>query len=560
MASPHSKRPADSTTEATSTKKPKKSAAADDSSANKPKPASQTELQKSLLESDAELRNVFLQCLREKPESIDRKQFVKDFWADRQHLLRAHAAERAQDRGRYNVLSEVKPTVREGSMKIDFGQDQIKEIFRMYPVVRQAHAELLMPNKPKEDRQHFGEEVEFWSEFFRSRLCKKLRGLRVTEEDARSPLLDRYLDMSEEEVRERLGRQVAESHVQRYIDVEGNEQNTKWKGNEPDQTMRPSSSNEIPIIGRLNATSERILSRTEPADSEAQPHAPIGMDEETWKEVRLRDLAGEAGEDMVRLNIKDQAAFGPQEDRKSKEAKKNPEGDSKQVVSSLRKSVQAMNNGVLDLSASVNLEDDSDSGSEDSDSDTNTTAPARSSQNKKSADRSLRLATSQVRDLIRDQHSSQSFTPITDRQAKNDTDNILRAFNWPPESRDFITEVILTHQTTNEFLHYFWTLLLSQSPSMSIEVPSLLGAMKKSLERLKSHAEAAEIVRKGRLTEMKKQAQQTARRTGKDPGVDVRKAGPSGKQVERLVSPLVSAIKSAITKGEEALRNLPAPA
>lgn len=574
MPSPQSKRTAETSGDTAGINKKHKKSNNDESTA-KSKP-SQTELQKSLLESDAELRRVFLQFLKEKPESIDRKQFVKDFWTDRQHLLRAHAAERQQDRGRYNVLSEVKPQVREGSMKIDFTQEQIQDIFRMHPVVRKAHSDLIRFDKTPDDRQHFKLELEFWQEFFRSRLCKKLRGLSVTDDDPRSPLLDRYLDSSEKEITTRLEGQVEQSHVPHFIDLGGNEQNhSQRKGNAPDETMRPSSVVEIPIIRRLNATSERILSSNDPEDPVLleDQHAPVGLDENTWEELRLRDLQSNKGETGIRLNIRDHqnpagkaqgqnhgkhSENGQTAMRSGKAYRKGPQ----KVLASLRRNKGSPDGGILDLSASLSFLDtlESDESGSETDSAQRNHHHTTKSSLKKSSERTLRLATQQIQSLIRSYHDNAFALPPNRRVGRNDTDAILKSFGWPGESRDFVNEIILTHQTTNEFLHYFWSLMVAQSPSMQAELQGLVQAMENNLQRMRSQAEAAEVVRKGRLQELKKQAQQVAQRIKRDPGVDTRKAGPSQKQVEALAGPLAKAVWRAVRQGKEVLRNLPAAA
>ena len=50
------------------------------------------------------------QSLREKPETVTVPQFTAQFWSTRLHLLRAHAIEKAQKEGEYNVLPEIKHT------------------------------------------------------------------------------------------------------------------------------------------------------------------------------------------------------------------------------------------------------------------------------------------------------------------------------------------------------------------------------------------------------------------------------------------------------------------
>ena len=546
MASPQPKRPAPPSATEGSSKKPKKTN--DTAKTPKPKgPGPEAQLQQSCLKENAELRNVFIKLLKEKPESIGQAQFVRDFWASRQHILRAHAVEKEQGRGRYNVLSELKPRVKEGGMKIDFGRDHVREIFRMHPVVQTAYNDLTDPARGKEALG----ETEFWNKFFTGRLCKKLRGERIREDDVRFPPLDRYLDMSDEEVRIRLGKQVAGAHVPHYIDLEGNESNTKYRGNAPDWDMRQDvlGDEKLPIIRRLNAVSEAILAREEAADpGVGERHAPVGMDEGTWKELQLRDLQAEAGEDQVKLNI-NEAGLGKRAHNvgKGKQIKSKERVDPKAVIKSLRKSAEATADGTLDLTASINFPENEDAeASDDSDDE------GAASSNPQTL--ALRTATAQLQHLI------SPTTPFTAPPYNATTEQILSSLSWPAASTSTLSDLLLTHQTTTEFLHYFWSLVSTRGSTMSTELPSLIGALEKSLGRLRLQAEAAETVKQGRLEGVRKEAIDKARRMRTKPFVDEKAAGPGKRDVEGLVDMLVSAVEGAIAKGRGILKSLPAVA
>lgn len=83
------------------------------------------------------------------------------------------------------------------------------------------------------------------------------------------------------------------AHVPHIIDIEGNEENhSQRKGNQPDFTMRPSSVDRVPIIRTLNNLSEKLLLKVAPND--VDPSLPIGVDEETYNELALRDLQVDA--------------------------------------------------------------------------------------------------------------------------------------------------------------------------------------------------------------------------------------------------------------------------
>ncbi|KAL8692989.1 MAG: hypothetical protein Q9224_003847 [Gallowayella concinna] len=188
---------------------------------------SNADLQQSLLKSNPQLSKTFRESLRTKPDSISDSQFGSQFWSTRIHLLRAHAIEKNQTRGSYNVLASIKPETKDGAPRLSISKEQIQLIFNQHAIVRRAYDE----NVPKVS------ESEFWAKFFRSRLFKKLQDKLITDEDPTIPFLDKYLEIDEDAEH---AKRLLASHVPHIIDVEGNEENhSQRKGNKPDFTMRP---------------------------------------------------------------------------------------------------------------------------------------------------------------------------------------------------------------------------------------------------------------------------------------------------------------------------------
>lgn len=248
------------------------------------------ELQRSLLNAQPVLRQRFNESLAQKPENITVTQFQKQFWSTRIHLLRAHQVEKSQHQGIYNVLAVVKPELVDGKPRLMLSKEQIQLIFSLHPVVKHAYNE----NVPQMS------EGEFWSRFFASRLVKKLKGEKVQESDPTDVKFDRYLTWKDQDLHAEPA-----DHVPHFIDLEGNEQNHSQKrGNRPDQWMRPKDE---PIMKVLNSLSEKLLADVTPADIEA--HAPVGMDEETFKQLQLRDLERNSLDNRVMLNIRDRSKF-----------------------------------------------------------------------------------------------------------------------------------------------------------------------------------------------------------------------------------------------------------
>lgn len=309
---------------------------------------SNVELQQSLLKENPSLSKTFWESLRTKPPSITSSQLTAQFWSSRIHLLRAHAIERHQTRGQYYVLSTIRPRADDSRM-LDVSREQIQLIFNQHPLVKRIYDE----NVPKID------EAAFWSRFFQSRIFKKLKGERITEIDPPDPILDKYLQTDEDDER---ARRLMETHVPHIIDIEGNEENhSQRKGNAPDLTMRPS--NKVPILRTLNMRSEKLLSHVTPNDID--PSLPIGVDEDTFNSLALRDLQGDAEQNQRILNIKDQSSFFNKNSGISEDAVKFVKQDSEKVLSSLRSALSRFA-GDSSLKTAIGVDPDSDSDDEES--------------------------------------------------------------------------------------------------------------------------------------------------------------------------------------------------
>jgi len=499
------------------------------------------ELQQSLLRKDPQLRQRFEEALREKPESITNAQFSLQFWSARVHLLRAHAIERAQTQGAYNVLSEVKPKIVDGATRLNLSKEQIQLIFNQHPLVKHVYNDVV----PKLS------EMEFWARFFVSRLSKKLKGERITDADSNDAVLDKYLSMDEFSL---AGNQL-ETHVPHFIDLEGNEQNhSQRRGNAPDFTMRPNASDKVPILRALNNMSEKMMANVAPADGD--PHGPVGMDEETYAQLQLRDLQADTEDDRVVLHIKHQNHLFDSQDKTqvSAEALLYANQDPNKILSSLRNELdngsKSITGGRIDLSAAIGFrEEDSDS----SDEEDNENAmdiddqPHKSPSSKKlrvGSHAALRAASTQIASLIAQQRThlspsatlGTSATPTTTTTSTTLTPSTLATLH-------------LTHNTTTEFLHYFWTLFLAAGPTTTpTELPSLLATLTASLTRIAAVAATAERDRETRITELKAEAAEYQRRTGRKMRLDESMLGIGGggrKEVDRLMAPTITAIEAA---------------
>ncbi|KAL8827717.1 MAG: hypothetical protein Q9191_003015 [Dirinaria sp. TL-2023a] len=481
------------------------------------------ELQQSLLKANPSLSKTFMESLRTKPDSISPSQFTAQFWSSRIHLLRAHAIERNQTRGQYNVLSTIRPMTVDNTTRLSISKEQIQLIFSQHSLVKRVYDE----NVPK-----LSEEA-FWSRFFQSRLFKKLKGERITENDPPDPLLDKYLQHDEDAER---SKRLMEAHIPHIIDIEGNEENhSQRKGNAPDWTMRPS--NKVPIFRTLNTLSEKIMSHVTPND--VDPSLPIGVDEETFNSLALRDLQGDAGENQRILNIKDQSRFfaSDKESGASEDALKYAKQKPAKVLSSLRSDLSQFK-GNASLEAAIGVDPDSDS-------DDDETA---SKQGHVGSHSAISAATAQIMAAIsqqQDQHDDLSASTTGFSTVESNSTYGL--------SSAIFDRLSLTHATTTEFLQHFWSIFLSGDASRADELSKLVETLDRAMDRIKAVANDAEAERKVEVDKLKKQARDYYERTKRkiQPDYDSVKGG--AKVVNQLLGPTVKAIEVATGEYKKAV-------
>ncbi|KAL1996559.1 hypothetical protein VTN49DRAFT_7424 [Thermomyces lanuginosus] len=469
------------------------------------------ELQQSLLKSDPTLQKMFMESLRTKPDTISGAQFVSQFWSTRVHLLRAHAIERSQTRGSYNVLSTLKPRTEGQVTKLNISKEQIQLLFQQHPIVKRVYDE----NVPKLSEQ------QFWSRFFQSRLFKKLRGERITDADATDAVLDKYLKEEEAPQRD------TEAHVPRFIDLAGNEVNhSQRQGNRPDVDMRPSSLDKVPIIRTLNSLSEKILSNVAPADR--SPDAS-DIEDQTANELQLRDLRGDEKQNRILLNIRDQSRFFSQgEDKDESMEDLLGKRDPTQILGSLRMDIEQT--FCTDDSPPLwrLVEPDEDEMEDDAQAST--------------------VVGSQV-NLQR--ASTQIFKAIRERRTQTEGSAAEQGtMGLSPALFDRLT---LTHATTTEFLHQFWLAFLSGNPDRAGELASLVESLNRAMERVKAVAADAEAERQAEIERLKQHARDVLAATGKKVRVNLAAVGGGEKVVNQLLGPTMKALESAISRYQTAL-------
>jgi transcription initiation factor TFIIH subunit 1 len=481
---------------------------------------SDIELQQSLMKKDPALHRTYMESRRTKPDTISDSQFNSQFWSTRTNILRAHAVETNQKRGPYNVLSTVKPRTVDGELKLNISTEQVSLIFNQHPLVKRVYDE----NVPKIN------ESDFWSRFFLSRLFKKLKGERIVETDSTDPTFDRYLDAKNDD---NLSQRLLATHVPHIIDLEGNEENQGGAkgGNRKDFTMRPGSTAKVPIIRTINSLSEKIMAHVAPSDID--PADPIGMDEETFNSLALRDLQGDPEENRIMLNIKEQSRFFSNEKSEmSAEAALYAQQVPSEVLFELQADVDPtiMDNdaaGDLDLRTAIGVVEDSDSEDEEE-----------------------KIAHVGSKSSLADAQK-QVLEGVKARRSEMDGSNTQSSLSGL--SQKVFDRLTLTHATTTEFLHHFWLVFLSGDPDRAGELAKMVETLDRALDRINAVAADAEKEREEVIRKQKQHIRDVWEQTGKKIQWNASSVGGGEKVVKEMMEPTIRTLQKATKEYKKAL-------
>ncbi|KAK9321548.1 hypothetical protein V1517DRAFT_326185 [Lipomyces orientalis] len=398
-------------------------------------------LQQKLLKSHGDLEQLFSDAVVGQQLSSD------EFWRTRIPLLRVHSLALSQTRGPYNVLATIKPlstaqteTAVGGTsqeMKVSLSPDKIRDIFLQYPIVRRAYDENVPPLV----------DTTFWSRFFLSKLCRKLRGEKIGLNDADN-IMDKYLDFEVDAEQREVKSENAK--VMRFVDVKANEMDDSQKaGNRPDITMRQTTHKDtLSMIRTINKLSQKMV---ESVEGEAQQ---LVEDQEQLKarELMLQDLEPVTAVSHVGLHLH-----------------RSPDS---LYSSAAGKHVDAAATGGYDSGASKTLESMIDSLSSSSESISTLLSSAAPSSS------TLSRAQSQVLDLIHSRRRTED-----NRRNGDDADT-------PAGDVVTLRDMKLSHTTAIEFLRHFWSALLSAEPSRALSaLPLLVTFVEKSKMRLEAVAD-----------------------------------------------------------------------
>lgn len=488
---------------------------------------SDVDLQQSLLRANPDLSKLFVESLRTKPDSITNSKFTSQFWSSRLHLLRAHAMEMNQSRALYNVLSTIKPRTDGDATMLSISKEQIQMIFTLHPLVKRAYDE----NVPR-----LGESA-FWSGFFQSRLFKKLKGDKVSEDDPVNPILDKYLQYDEYEEGPR---PLVQSHIPRIFDLEGNEANhSQMQGNRPDFTMRPST---FPLARRFNDLSAKILTNVTP--SGIDPSLPIGVREDPYQSLVLRDLQAAPEENPVVLNVKDQSRFfsSKKEDDDSAEARRYAQLDPEKVLEDLKTDIDDLI-ASHDLESYLGLDKNDSSSDEEGENGPNT-------KRKVGRKASHAAATTQMLDHIQQQRAQMEDVSSSSVDTSNDAAFLANKMGLSDTMHDRVT---LANSSTTELFSNFWEAFLSGDPDRADEIVRHVETLDRAKERLKTLAEEAEVERTAEIDRMKQQLRERSERTGRRIKFDPDSISGGRKIVTQRLSATVFAIDTTKGRYHEAL-------
>ncbi|KAK9478780.1 hypothetical protein V1514DRAFT_352085 [Lipomyces japonicus] len=408
------------------------------------------ELQQSLLKSNQELKQQFLETV------VAQKLPGPEFWSSRIPLLRMHSLVKIQQRGPYNVLASIKPVstgqAESGSsqaqVKVSLSQEKIRDIFQQYPVVRKAYNDNVPPLT----------EAVFWSRFFLSKLCRKLRGERNAVTDAPDSVMDKYLELDEDgmtvEEREAIENEHA-TKVMRFVDVEGNEEDDSQRaGNRPDITMRPMAQKDtLSIIRTMNKLSQKMVDGVQGEVNADMNANGDGQEELKAHELQLNDL--------------------------------EPKSKLSGIVLDLHKQGRGESYGMNDNDAVLGKEKTIE---------ITTTAIDQTPSEIVSAMVRDAVPSGTVQELLQQaaivNPSEISTLPVRQAQAQivrlvGSQRDVTGEWELPSTDANTIRDMKLSHTTAIEFLNHFWTTFLSGDASRaSSSLPLLVSSVENSKTRL----------------------------------------------------------------------------
>ncbi|KAH8197375.1 hypothetical protein TruAng_008468 [Truncatella angustata] len=484
-------------------------------------------LQQSLMKADRGLHQMYMEARTTKPDSMSDATFNAQFWSTRTNLLRAHAIEVGQKKGPYNILSVAKPVSESSAdpnqpdkQKLSITVEQVQLILNQHPLVKRIYNENVPPLT----------ENEFWERFFLSKLVKKLRGERPAGNEQPDKVFDKY---NEYENITAFSNKLLTQHVPHIIDLEGNEENQGGfkSGNGKDVEMRPRGWQQVPIMQTLNSISGKLLNNVAPVDTDLMDPSRVEEDE-VYGQLALRDLRGDAEEQRVILNIREQSRFfSAQKDASATSDDVYGKQDPTQALRGVKRDLSQLYIGHatgVDLHAAIGIDDESDS-----DDEAAKRVHVGSRASRKGAQRQILDSMLQRRTQLFG-HTSDDTTPM----------------GLPAE---IAAKCNLTHATTMEFVNQFWSAFLSGDPDRAAEIGYLVESLKRCKERIAVVAAEAEKAREEVIARKKDDIIRIYERTRKKIKFNPKSVRGGRDAVEKLMQPVTQSLDRATSDYQRAL-------
>ncbi|KAA1128781.1 RNA polymerase II transcription factor B subunit 1 [Puccinia graminis f. sp. tritici] len=358
-----------------------------------------------------------------------------EFWDGREELLYHEARRDAQKTGRSAQMVDPRPeTTDSGEIRISITPQMIKDIFEQYPVVQKAYNENVPPLNDQ----------TFWTRYFRSKLFNRHRSSARQSGDAvkEDEIFDKYLGDDDDGIEPK---QINTREVFKLLDLAATQEDHAETGNSNDWTMRAGTQrSSLPLMRRFNEHSQRLLDSSLGKVPERRCGGVIdGGDAGSrnyYGETDLEDLNAPTEPERIILDMREQERYF--------------EGSAVASQSSKRKRTAEEDAQIIDQMADR-------------------------------LTKGWRFELGKFK-IPKDQVNQSTRLMLDNISIRSEQE---RGFNEDSMPKDFLTQMVSTYTTTNEFLRQFWTAILPNpmpvSPAISLSTSTAQGTMTKEEEEQK---------------------------------------------------------------------------
>jgi transcription initiation factor TFIIH subunit 1 len=244
-------------------------------------------------------------------------------------------------------------------------------------------------------------------------------------------------------------------------------------------------------------------------------------------------LQGDAGENRIMLNIKEQSRFFSNE---KSEMSAEAAMYAKQVPSEVLFEMQADvdptimdsdGTGGLDLRAAIGVLEDSDSEDEEE-----------------------KVAHVGSKASLADAQK-QVLEGVKARRSEIDGSNTQSSLSGL--SQKLFDRLTLTHATTTEFLHHFWLVFLSGDPDRAVELAKMVETLDRALDRINAVAADAEKEREEIIRKQRQHIRNVYDQTGKKIQWNANSVEGGEKVVKEMMAPTIRTLQKATQEYKKAL-------